>query len=167
MLRQDVARDWRWSDRYLAQVDAIISLHAHLMYRVEQADPQADMQQATDMLLTFEGTRSIAVRLRRAYYRFRDMTIRTVRVSGAMTELEKINAGHGDYYLYGWTQGDMIAEWMLVDLHRLRASGLLRQQWRVIHNRDAATGFIAISYKTLRQQGCVVAAQVKGTRDAF
>ncbi|MBZ0291877.1 MAG: hypothetical protein K8L99_04845 [Anaerolineae bacterium] len=161
-LRLDVRQDWDWSDRYLREVTEILSLHAPLMFRVVPATVKQDTRQATDMVVSFEGLRMIAVRIRRQVYGYRDLTLRTVRWNGVTTELEKIMAGYGDYYLYGWTRDDLIVEWMLVDLRRLRESGLLIRHWDVIHNQDQQTGFIAIPYSALKACGCVMAAHVEG-----
>lgn len=159
LLRVDVQRDWDWSDGYLPEVRRILAQNALHLVSIRMASFHQDVKQATDMLLTIGGERSIAVRLRRAQYHYRDLTIRAQRTSGITTELEKIRAGHGDFYLYGWTDGPQIAEWMLVDLHRLRASGLLESR-AFIRNTDGQTQFLAIDYHTLAAQGCVVAARV-------
>lgn len=158
-LRIDVRRDWSWSDGFLPEVRRIIAMNALHLVTVNIASTHQDVKEATDMLLTISGTRSIAVRLRRAAYAQRDLTIRASRASGARTELDKIRAGYGDFYLYGWTNEHQISEWMLVDLHRLRASGLLSQK-QYIQNDDRQTAFAVIPYETLANQRCVVNARV-------
>lgn len=159
-LKVDVHRDWCWSDGYLPEVRRILLQNAMYLFTVEVASFHQDVKQATDMLLMVSGRRNVAVRLRRASYQQRDLTIRASRASGVRTELDKIRAGSGDIYLYGWTLEMQIQEWMLVDLHRLRASGLLDARWPVIGNQDMVTHFIAIPYRTLRERGCVLAANV-------
>lgn len=160
-LRIDVRRDWAWSDGYLPEVRRILLQNAMYLFTVEVASFALDVKQATDMLLTVTGRKNIAVRLRRASYQWRDLTIRASRASGVKTELDKIRSGYGDIYLYGWTLELQIQEWMLVDLNRLRKSGLLTRTWPFIGNTDNQTQFIAIPYRTLKDYGCILAATVR------
>jgi len=160
-LRMDVQRDWGWSDSYLPEIRRILAQNALALFTFKIASHEQDIKQATDMLISVSGQKAIAVRLRRAMYRYRDLTIRSFRTSGAQTELEKIQSGYGDYYLYGWTVDYRIPEWMLVDLHRLRLSGLLNTPRQTIRNTDARTAFVAIPYTQLRDYGCVIAAIVR------
>jgi hypothetical protein len=159
-LRADVARDWSWSDGYLPEIRRILALNAAYFFDLRIASYQQDVKQATDMLVSISRSKAVAIRLRRASYHQRDLTIRASRISGATTELAKIKAGHGDFYLYGWTQDFAIPEWMLIDLHKLRASRLLNEGWSIITNKDSATGFIAIPYTTLSLCGCVLNSRV-------
>jgi len=158
-LRVDFQRDWYWQAGFLPEVSRLLLANAMYIFNVEVASAQQDMKEATDMLLSVAGQKKVAIRLRRAEYWKRDLTIRSVRSSGMKTELEKIQAGHGDLYLYGWTHDLTISEWMLIDLHKLRASGLLAH-YGTIRNRDRATGFVAIPYYMLRDYGCVLNARV-------
>lgn len=160
-LRLDVRRDWSWSDGYLPEVRRILAANALSIVRVHVASVEQDVKQATDMLLTVEGRKSVAVRLRRAVYPYRDLTIRATRTSGVVTELEKIRDGSGDIYLYGWTVGYRIPEWMLIDLERVRQAGLLAREWRLIWNPDRVTAFIAIPYTLLDEAGCVLAHEMQ------
>lgn len=160
-LRLDVQRDWNWSDGYLPEVRRILMQNAALLFDVNIASTHQDVKEATDMVLTVGGQKAIAVRLRRAVYDWRDLTIRASRASGSRTELSKIRAGYGDLYLYGWTTGWSITEWMLVDLARVRESKLLGLRWRMTMNKDGVTGFISIPYITLREYGCIKAANVR------
>jgi len=153
-------RDWNWQEGYLPEVRRILLQNAAFLFTVQIASFQQDVKEATDMVLSVQGQKRIGVRLRRAEYGYRDLTIRASRVSGAQTELSKIQAGLGDAYLYGWTIGLHISEWMLIDLNRLRASGLLTFA-PLRHNKDGQTSFIAISYPMLRQYGCVLNANVR------
>jgi MoaA/NifB/PqqE/SkfB family radical SAM enzyme len=160
-LRLDVRRDWNWSDGYLPEVRRILLQNAVYLFNVDVASYALDVKQATDMLLTVSGRKNVAVRLRRASYHQRDLTIRAARASGVKTELDKLRSGYGDIYLYGWTLEMQIQEWMLVDLHQVRKCGLLNTRWPFIGNTDKATQFIAIPYTTLKDSGCILAATVR------
>lgn len=159
-MKQDVQRDWRWSDGYLPQVRRILGNYALYLVDLEIASHQQDVSQATDMLIIVRGQKSVAVRLRRANYGYRDLTVRAWRASGAETELSKIQAGHGDYYLYGWTNGYDITEYMLVDLQQVRLTNILNNR-KVIMNNEHQTGFIAVPFTELMGHGCIVGHLVK------
>jgi hypothetical protein len=161
LMHLDVASDWNWSDGYMPDVRRILLENAALFVGIEAADELHDQQMATDIVITAREVH-VAVRLRRAVYTFRDLTIRSERASGASTELAKIRQGYSDYYLYGWTKGNRIQDWMLVNMHRLRTSGLLGQDVRVIQNRDYRTSFIAIPYEALKKYGCIANACIGG-----
>jgi len=156
----DVLRDWGWADGYLPEIRRILTLNAVSIFDFQIASYQQDVKKATDMLLTVSGSQSIAVRLRRAHQHYRDLTLRAQRTSGIETELSKLQQGYGDFYLYGWTESFSIKEWMFVNLDRLRASGLLEQEWRTIANTDGKTSFIAIPFGTLLKYGCIANAHV-------
>lgn len=164
--RLDVLRDWGWADGYLPEIRRILAMNAMTIFKFEVASFEADVKRATDMLISVSGEKAIAVRVRSEGYWQRDLTLRAHRSSGVVTELAKIKAGNGDFYLYGWAKGSILAEWMFVDLSRLRKSGLLERTWRMIPNKDKVTGFIAIPYTMLRDTGCLVTFDIKGQRKA-
>lgn len=141
-------------------------MNAMSIFKFEVASFEADVKRATDMLISVTGEKAIAVRVRSEGYWQRDLTLRAHRSSGVMTELEKIKAGNGDFYLYAWAKGSQLPEWMFIDLAMLRKSGLLNRQWKMIPNRDRVSGFIAIHYMMLRDAGCLVSFDVKGQQKA-
>jgi hypothetical protein len=101
----------------------------------------------------------IAVRIRRANVRWRDLTIRS-RIGHAKTEIHKIREGFGRYYLYCWTnESNIISDWILVDLNQLRESGLLENR-KEITNKDGYTAFINIPAIELAANGCLLASKV-------
>ncbi len=155
-MKSEFERDMAWSDVWLPQVADILRSNAMHLVSVTRASDTDDMNHATDMVVQIEGGQ-VAVRLRRPYYHFRDLTIRSVR-KGHETELAKIQRGFARWYLYGWTNDSCINEWMLVDLDKLRVSGLLDgRETRM--NKDGETGFIAIPFEELR--GCVVSYRLE------
>lgn len=146
----------------MPEIRRILALNALALFDFQIATAQQDIKEATDMVITTSGQKAIAVRIRRSNVTFRDLTIRAYRTSGATTELEKIKEGAGDYYLYAWeaSQSLSIGDWVLVDLHRLRHSGLLDHAWRRIANTDRKTEFIAIPVKVLREYDCVISGTI-------
>lgn len=160
-MRYDVIQDWQWSDGFLPEVRRILFANALHLFDVEIATEEQDLKQATDMVIRIQGEKTIAVRLRRSQYAYRDLTIRAWREGNIETELHKIKAGFGDLYLYGWTQDMKIAEWILVDLTKVRAFRLL-DGCSIRYNRDGRTGFIAIPYWQLKARKCLLAGIING-----
>jgi hypothetical protein len=126
------------------------------VYRIGLIFATQPKKEATDFEVNLMGG-SIAVRLRRPKYTYRDLTIRAHRDNGVKTELAKIKEGHAFRYFYGWINDqNIIAEWILVDLNKVRKTGLLEKERRLIPNYDG-THFIAISIDELQNAGCLIA----------
>lgn len=156
-------RDKAWEEAYQSQVISILtSLIAHLAV-ISIASDEKDRSYATDFEVKLSGG-TIAVRLRRPGCKFRDLTIRARRDNGAKTELAKIKEGYAFRYLYGWTdEQGKIAEWILVDLDKVRQAGLLEKERRFIPNGDG-THFISIPAKELHTSGCLMSHHMKPRR---
>ena len=138
-----------WQSSFYPQIKSILLGNLGKIVNINIADPEQDMKQATDFVITMTGG-SVAVRIRRnGYYRFHDFTIRSSKPNGYKTELQKIKEGYGDFYLYCWTVGDDIKKWILVNLDRLRKSGILEKDRKEIPNIDGSSSFIAISIEEL------------------
>lgn len=163
-------RDREWETSYQSQVMSILNtLISHLVI-LEIASDEIDKKRATDFSMRLKGG-DIAVRLRRPYYDYRDLTIRAKRDNGVKTELAKIIEGYAFRYFYGWTnEQQRIAEWMLIDLDKVRAQGILEKDRRLIANRDPATGkpdgthFMPIPAKELYDAGCLLEWDLKTIR---
>lgn len=150
------------------QVLEILRRHAADVVQFEIATDEQDTRQATDFVVkTTIG--SIAVRVRQyksTGTKFRDLTIRTRAMYGGKTEIDKLREGWGDLYLYCW-QGadDNIAEYMLIDLHRMRESGMLAESYferlSEISNGDG-TWFTPITFDSLYEAGCIKTHTVNG-----
>lgn len=149
-----------WQQCYLPQVSKILRLHAGYFVDFVISNEEQDTRQATDMVLTVSGAGTFAVRIRRPDCVYRDFTIRSQSRGGGKTELEKLREGWGNWYLYAWCdQRDQLSEWVLVDLHCLRESGLLERKRREQPNGDG-TFFIAIPVPELRTAESVIAEHV-------
>lgn len=155
-----------WAEQYTDQVVEILRRNLLHLVAIELADDESDMRRATDMMVCVVGG-SVCVRIRRpGYYdRFRDWTIRAVLPSGVPTEIDKLRAGYGDWYLYCWTGLDgRIVDWWLINLEVVRCSGLLLIPRPITFNRDGI-GFISISREELVQAGALVDVGDRGTLD--
>lgn len=150
----------------MPQVKELLRKHASHIIRVETATEEQDTKQATDLVLRVDSG-MIGVRVRRLETMkddtWRDLTIRTRSSGGGRTEVDKLTEGWGDWYFYGWTRGKRIAEYMLLDIHKIRSSGLLAalDQKRAIPNGDD-TFFKTIGLQDLIKNGCVVVHTVDG-----
>lgn len=145
-----------FADSYLPEVIEILKRNAMHIVTIRVAPEEQDIQQATDMLIEVTGG-SVAVRVRRPYKNIRDLTIRSRIRYGGITELAKLRAGYGDWYLYCWTgENEKIAEWILVDINKMRSSRILDEPRPEISNRDG-TFFVAIPTSELCANDCIVA----------
>jgi hypothetical protein len=166
LTQQSYRRDRNWGDSYSRQVMDILKPLTPYCVDLSIAPVVEDNKHATDYVVTMAGG-SIAVRVRRPWYEYRDLTIRSRRDNGQKTELAKIKEGHAFRYFYGWTTDkNTISEWMLVDLDKLRASGLLERNWNERPNKDKqgksdGTWFIAIPFTVLEKAGCIIERQLK------
>jgi hypothetical protein len=110
------------SDRYIPRIKSIVGP------RLLSVTPdEIDCKQAADLMIFAARDMRIAARVRRpgfaAKYAYQ-FTIRSLRDSGAETELSKIMAGWGDWFFYGHAAGhlDEIPLWWLIDLGEFRSA---------------------------------------------
>lgn len=165
-MRFDVERDWKWADLHMDAIRKCLLENVECAFRVlDMSGTRDDLKLATDVIVMSTDRGRIAVRIRRNRYygKWRDLTLRARRRSGTETELAKIKAGACDWYLYGWSDGNVpedtrgnLIDWLLVDLNELRRTDLLDDS-RIIWNDNGRTGFIQISDLDLRQSECLVA----------
>jgi hypothetical protein len=112
--------DRDWSDLMIPQIKQIVGPHL-----IQESNLEADIQQATDLMILSGRDIRIAARVRRPGYlpRFKyDFTIRSRRESGAETEFSKIIEGWGDWLFYGHAeQNSWISVYWIIDLRVFRA----------------------------------------------
>jgi hypothetical protein len=118
--------DRQASDVHLPQVKGIVG---SLMLDV--APFMNDARQATDLMILRARPLDIAVRTRRSKYfpQYADeFTLRSLRDSGAETELSKVIDGFGDLMFYGFENitGKFIQHWHVLDLSVFRAACIRR-----------------------------------------
>jgi hypothetical protein len=126
-MRSDVERDITWQAPYMREAISIVGreLAPHLF---TVAPPEPDLEENTDLLVLRARDIRVACRMRRKElywlsYPF-DVTFRATRTNGAQTEMEKMMAGWGHAFLYGFV-GNGIEYWSLLSLNKLR--GFLTQ----------------------------------------
>jgi hypothetical protein len=129
------AADRKSADGFLLQQKQYIGFY--LADQLVDVGPDyEDRHENTDF--TFQ-TRAVRVSARVRDYKFlhfQDFTIRAQRSSGAPTELDKLLAGFGDYFLYAVKDptgrpGRPFAAWAIVDLTLFRV-------WYKKHGRSVA-----------------------------
>jgi hypothetical protein len=148
--------DKAWADEYVPAIRAVVDRIASKIINIQIATEQDDQENATDYIITIDAGK-IACRVRRSNCGFRDLTIRAWRSSGAKTELNKIKEGFARWYLYAWAnEKHGFCDWILVNLDRLRESGLLLEQRKLIYNKDGTTAFITITLTELIQHNALV-----------
>jgi hypothetical protein len=131
-------------------------LNSISLIKIDVADEHADMKQATDFIVNVKGG-TVAVRIRRSIgSQYKDLTIRSRRPYGTETELQKIRKGFADYYLYIWTQEEKVIDWWLVDINKIRSTGMLDKQRREIWNKDKSSAFIAIKEIELKSINALI-----------
>lgn len=160
MNTHDYNNNVAFQHNHMARVQEIIRAHAGLFVAFRLANEIEDTKQSTDAVLEMSNKATIAVRIRRHRNGklYRDLTIRAQTKSGGKTELSKLREGWGDWYFYAWLDANnQLTEYMLVDLHAMRASGRLAQNKRVIQNGDG-TGFVEYSIAELYQCNALVFA---------
>ena len=148
-------KQFSWQANHLPEVERILKKHLPDLVKIRLGTEDEDTHKATDMVITL-ASRSIAVRLRRARDKYRDMTIRALIPTGNPTELHKLQDGHGDLYFYGWVDGSMMVNYMIVDLNQLRKAGVFHASRRLIKNPEG-TGFVVIKRSEIRRASAMIA----------
>lgn len=150
------------------KVVEILRRHAADVVQFNIATNEQDTKQATDFVVETTIGR-IAVRVRRyssTGEKYRDLTIRIRATYGGKTEIDKLRDGWGDLYLYCWQDAaGNLTEYMLVDIHKMRAAGLLGEAYMThlpeIPNGDG-TWFCPFSFEALYDADCIKVHTVKG-----
>lgn len=156
-MRNDVKRDWGWADKYLPDIARILKENAVHFISVKIAPMADDLEKATDMVLTLEGG-DVAVRIRRDNCSYRDLTIRAWRKGCNRTEIHKIRGGFARWYFYGWiNQKGNLADWIIVDLNKMRNLNLFNERRTIRKNPDGHTGFVWYPAKELNHRGVLIA----------
>ena len=126
--------------------------------RVVPTGPDDDRKHGRDYQVVHNGVHGfVAARLRRleSARKYRDLTIRTRRASGVMTERTKILRGDVPWYVYGWVGELGIEDWIAVDCKTLVDKALMLGRKEIV-NRDGGSAFIAIPLKELERAGAVI-----------
>lgn len=155
-MRNEYLIDRRWSDKYTPLIMQTIGA-----YLLAPASEEVDMTQAADLVTLKARGLTIACRVRRpgfvAQYGW-EFTMRSERLNGTKTEMQKIVEGWGDWMFYAHAQegNDLgFSRWLLIDLaawrvHFVRDAYLPERQLRCGHNVLNADGATCFSWFDVR-----------------
>jgi hypothetical protein len=168
MLSGSFKHNWDWQEKQYHKVVNVLRENAVYMLNFRLGTAKEDMQECTDMVLEVDGGQ-IAARLRRYEShtrpngkKYRDLTIRSYS-RGGITELQKLKSGRSPvkWYFYSWLdQQDDLAEWVLIDVPKMLAAGVLNKSRPEIPNKDGSTRFIGIPLAELRSCQAVIRARM-------
>ena len=150
---------WDWQEQKYQEIIQILQRHLSYIVSIRVADKEEDTRQATDMVIEVEtGTVCVRIRSHGSHKdKYRGLTIRTKSAGNGKTEIHKLREGFGKYYFYAWAdESDVLAEWVLIDIDKVRDAGLLDEPVCQIPNRDGCTRFMEISMNQLRAAGAIL-----------
>jgi hypothetical protein len=112
--------DFGWQEKFSDQIKQIVGPKLLMVAPLER-----DMREATDFLVFVARDMRIACRIRRPKFLDDypwDFTIRHHRETGAVTEMQKIKDGWGDWMFYGFSNKEnQIARYMIINLAHFRS----------------------------------------------
>lgn len=143
-------RDKQRSDRYLPAIKRILG-----EYLIDEPPIEEDTERNTDLMVLRLDAIRIGCRVRNHRYIKKyghEFTIRSVRPSGAKTEMRKILEGWGDYFFYGFGEasGNELDRWFIGDYKAFRSwfvnqLASHRKPWEQIPNRDRSSDFMVFN----------------------
>jgi hypothetical protein len=117
------------------------------VFALSKSTKEDDVKNGFDFIFKM-GEFTIPVRIRKPDCKYKDFTIRAKSRFNQKTEIHKLEEGAGDVYFYGWTKYvndiEKINSWWLIDLEKVRQSGILTIPRKIIYNNDG-TGFVNIT----------------------
>lgn len=146
-----MAKNWKedkaWSDKFISSIQEACG---SVFFQV--ASVADDQLRNTDLLCMNLGEKRIAARIRRKDYVRKypfQFTIRSARYSGAQTELQKILAGWGDLFFYGFSNNaeDGLVSWFIGDLDVFRRN--YTGQGSTRQNEDYSSDFLAFDWESM------------------
>lgn len=113
--------------KFIKEISDIFIEHDMLRYctkmKLIPSTEYEDCKLSYDMKLD-AGRFELSVRIRQNEYlrRYKDFTIRTRSMNGQPCEYDKLVAGKGQTYFYGWMNADetRLADWIIVDINKIR-----------------------------------------------
>lgn len=150
-MKGEYATDREFADEFLTQQKTILAPLLGL-YTMRISDFIADVKHASDLTI-LRGPNNIGLRVRRPKYSniygLCEFTIRSLRESGASTELEKYLSGYSDWFAYFHSdENGRLVHWLVVDLDAFRRYTIgMNINGRHFANPDGTTYFRVYSIK--------------------
>lgn len=157
-----------WADGHIDQINDVVRKLVGKIIDIVPTSPERDRTEAIDYEIKVP-TGDIACRIRRAEHCYsRDLTVTTLRPSGAIPEVQKILQGCARWYLYAWAHQGCFLDWMFVDLDVVRREELLEGAIRMKRQRtlDDGSRFLFISFEELHKRGAIVDSTLLGRERA-
>jgi hypothetical protein len=152
----EYANNRAWADLYMPHVRWLVT-----KYSLVESTPFDDQHHATDLTTIHARPLDVAVRMREHYYIEKygfEFTIRSKRVSGELTEFDKLTAGFCDWYFYGFASEETddddkhrVDRWVIVDLKAWRKYLIDSDTWRdsTPEHRYGVSWFFAFDLRRL------------------
>jgi hypothetical protein len=153
------------SDVYIPEVARLVS---GMLGLVRVSTEREDQEENTDLVIMRSGNLRIAVRIRNERYFLlypEDLTMRSWRPSGILTELQKTKNGWGDYIAYGFGDGKNVLALRLGDLDVFREN-LPYVRGRQHSNKDGSSLFMSYNWNQFPPE-FVVGSYVRPEEDWF
>lgn len=157
---ESVKCNWQWAQQH--EPAALTFVRDHVWRTCcRESTIKEDTSHATDYVIKAPGDLSVGMRIRRISNTKmrRHFTLRKQVRSGATTELEKVENGYMDIYCYCWVNdiiGGILDEYIIVDMHEFRRSGLLAHPDGTRWTNDKSAQFAWWELRTLVNAGCVL-----------
>jgi len=157
-IQNSYKKDRAWADLLLPKIKRILLENLANISCIRTSSEEEDMKESADLIAEFlDGSpEKVAVRSRDILYKkYKDITIRSKRETGAATEIDKIKGGQISYYFYHWITPDSF-EWVLLDVKKMIEKDAFQYADPEITNKDGLTFFVPIKIKKLRELGCIL-----------
>ncbi|HYP25029.1 MAG TPA: hypothetical protein VEV43_15785 [Actinomycetota bacterium] len=155
----DFERNKAWADGHRAEIQKVLRQVAARHLEVDTSSFERDTQDAIDYEVAMRE-RNVACRVRHVTScgGLRELTLGT-SLRGSWSEVMKLAKGHVDWYLYAWSDDDRFVDWMVVDVPRVLAEGLID---RAMEDRREVplprSYFVPITVAELARADAIVAA---------
>lgn len=157
---KDFEACYREQENFYPDIKLILQTFCGLLDINEEGQTDKDFNEATDWSISLrakpiesksdKNEYAIAARVRgNEYLTFEDLAIKYP------AEYQKLKGGWGDFYLYCYKNetGRYIEKWYFVDLHKVRAAGLLDKDRGKLPAGD--NPMYTIPFIELRNNGCI------------
>lgn len=133
-------RDKAASDIYISEIKHIL-VDIPELHIIDIGTDQEDKEENTDLKVLLSKDLRIGVRVRTwGFHKYAaQFTIRSCRYSGIKTEHAKIMEGWGNYFFYGFGDGQKILYWTFADLDIFRVANVEGTQYK---NDDGSSEFL-------------------------
>jgi len=152
--------DKLWADAYLPIIQKTVKSIAGKIITIEEASPDEDIKFATDYRLVSVDGGSIGCRIRNGskfFIQYHDLTIRSSRPSGVLTELDKIRSGFPKWYFYGWADGSTMPYWIFIDMDKFRSPSVIdNPRSSNVPNWDGSSTFNGYDVFDLFLNKCII-----------